>query len=111
VKYEEPIDSRWSDVAAALLRRDQDAVLRTLLGAVNAEPDWRRAQDECLRLLAHDDLAVRKLAVTCLGHVARIHRHIDRPRVLSALDHVASSDPAIAGQVEDARDDIEHFTQ
>lgn len=111
VEYEEPIAARWSDVASASLRRDEEAVLRTLLGAVIAEPDWRRAQDECLRLLQHDEPAVRRLAVTCLGHVARIHGQIDRPRVLAALDQAASSDPGVAGQVADARDDIDHFTQ
>lgn len=109
MRYEEPSDARWSDLATALLRQDEDGALNALLGAVLSEPDWRRSQGECLRLLGHAAPAVRRLAVTCLGHVARIHGQIDRPTVLAALNRMLS-DPEVAGLVQDARDDIAQFT-
>ena len=110
MKYEAPEEASWADMKACLFQRDEPGALRALLGAVHSEPDWMRAQDECLRLLEHPSPAVRRLAVTCLGHIARIHRRINRSEVLAALER-ASADPAVAGVVDDARDDIAQFVE
>jgi hypothetical protein len=50
------------------------------------------------------------LVVTCFGHIARIHRVIDRQVVDPVLDRLAADpDPAVSGRVSDARDDFEMY--
>jgi hypothetical protein len=79
-----------------------------LLSAAYYEPDWRWAQNLCLDFLSHDDRALRGLAATCLGHVARIHRQLDVDVVLSRLATL-KTDPFIGGSVQDALDDIRFY--
>jgi hypothetical protein len=73
------------------------------------DPDLHWVQELCLNFLSHGDSRISGLAATCLGHLARIHRNIDREKVLSALHHHLSNEE-IAGRVEDAIDDIEMFS-
>ncbi|MET0233015.1 MAG: hypothetical protein ABW224_00080 [Kibdelosporangium sp.] len=95
-------------LAAALAANDVVGITDGLLGLTNHDPDWRWVQEQCLALLAHPDKDVRGLAATCLGHLARIHRTIDLDKVVPALRQ-RSADPAIAGQIEDALEDIEMY--
>ncbi|GAA4708245.1 hypothetical protein [Promicromonospora umidemergens] len=68
--------------------------------------DWKWLQGQYVELLGHDDPWVRKVAATCLAHVARIHRRLDvavvRPLIEALLD-----DPETRGHAEDALEDIE----
>lgn len=92
-----------------LLSDDSPQSIRTaLLALASHGADWRLAQDACLAHLDHPDPDVRGLAATCLGHIGRIHGRLDRHKVLDALRR-KSDDPAIAGQVADALDDIDMF--
>ena len=72
------------------------------------DKDWKWSQMQCLRFLGHTDPNVSGLAATCLGHIARIHRKLDRDLVVDAL-RKRLQDPKIGGRVEDALDDIEMF--
>jgi hypothetical protein len=83
-------------------------VCKALVSVALCERDWQWAQDRCLELLDRSEPAVRGLAATCLGHVARIHRTIDKVKVLSVLESLVA-DPDIGGRVEDAIDDINQF--
>ena len=58
-------------------------------------------QRQCLDLLESDEASVRRIAVICLGHLARIHRELDVRTVLPRLRRL-SGDPAVAGEVDDA---------
>lgn len=83
---------------------------RALLAvALNGE-DRVWVQQWCLDLLESEDSNVRRIAVICLGHVARIHGEIDRDVVVPRLRRL-SSDPAVAGDAENALEDIEIFTR
>lgn len=100
-----------------ILKTDAEEVLRfgtvqeicdAMVSIAFHEQDWRWAQDRCLSLLESKDSDISGLAAACLGHIARIHRTLDKEKVLSALaSHMA--DPEIGGRVEDAIDDIEMF--
>ncbi len=46
--------------------------------------------------------------MTCLGHIARIHKSIDIDRALPVL-RSAMNDPRIAGYAEQAIEDIEIY--
>jgi hypothetical protein len=95
-------------LATALAANDIAGITDELLGLTNHDPDWRWVQEQSLALLDHPDQDVRGLAVTCLGHLARIHRALDLDRVIPALRQ-RSADPAIAERIEDTMDDIETF--
>ena len=109
MKYEalEPISR---DEATALFTRGEpEAVTRALLRVAlhEPEPDW--ALDRWVRLASHPDTGVRQAVATSLGHLARVHRRIDRQRAWPVLRELAG-DARLAGVVEDALDDIATFT-
>lgn len=83
-------------------------ICKDLLSCTFYDLDWKVAQDRCLVYLNHECSDVRGLAATCLGHVARIHRQIDREKVLEALGlHLRDDD--ISGQVQSVIEDVEKF--
>ncbi len=86
----------------------EDAVAEALLSATYHDPDWRWVQARCLDLLSSGSHATRALAITCLGHLARIHGVLDTQIVLPAL-RGADKDPALPGRVRDALGDMEMF--
>jgi len=87
---------------------DSTRVCDALVRAVFHDPDRRWAQRQCLRLARHSLPEVRGLAATCLGHIARIHRAINRKSAERALKALLK-DPASAGRAEDALEDIRKF--
>ena len=73
------------------------------------DADW--IQKQCLDILNRDvDKEVKNLAITCLGHVARIHTKINKEKVLPVLRKLLS-DPEFSGAAGDALDDIDIFTR
>ena len=76
-----------------------------LIGAVYHDPDWKWLQEKCVQFSNHDDSEVAGLAVTCFGHIARIHQKLDVDRVIRILNKLRNN-PEIAGRVSDALDDI-----
>lgn len=81
-----------------------------LLGVVLHSSDWKWCQNQCLNLLNHQNIEVQSLAATCLGHIARIHKKIDKPLVIKVLN-AKLKDPLVSGAAQDALDDIEIFIQ
>lgn len=79
-----------------------------LASVVLHEKDWRWSQAQCLHFLNHANPELSGLAATCLGHIARIHRQLDRDLVITAL-RKRLDDPEIGGRVQDALDDIQMF--
>jgi hypothetical protein len=87
-----------------------EEIVHALLSITHYESDWHWVQDRALSCLHSPSPDVRRTAVLCLGHLARIHGQIDRPKVIAALTKLRT-DPECSGQVEDALEDIEKFTQ
>lgn len=80
----------------------------TLVRLAFHDSDWRWVQSRCLEYSGHPDADVRGAAVTCLGHIARIHRQLDLDEVLPVLERL-HRDPDLFGHAEDSLNDIEHF--
>lgn len=73
------------------------------------DPEW--VQDKCIELAESDkDMNVRKLSLTCIGHVARIYSKINKSKVVPVLEKYLR-DPALSGRAQDALDDIEIFVK
>ena len=54
------------------------------------------------------DAQLSGLAARCLGHLARIHRKLDKEKIVHALT-LRQNTPEISGRIQDALDDIEMF--
>lgn len=106
LKYQEPHPISREEAEAAFASRDSERTAHALVNVAFHDADWRWVQERCLGFARDDVAAVRQIAVTCLGHVARIHQQLDLERVLLALDEL-SRDSEV--QVEDALDDIRMF--
>ena len=89
---------------------DSDEICEALISMAFDEEDWQWAQNQCLYFLESPDSGVRGIAATCLGHVARYHRKLDRELVEEALSkHL--DDKEIFGQVDEALDDIKFYLE
>lgn len=96
------------DAEGAFCTGDPKKICDALIRLVFHESEWRVAQEECMRFSTHADAAVRGLAATCFGHLARIHGTLDLKRVLPALKRLLA-DPVVSGRAQDALDDIEMY--
>lgn len=108
MEYREVPPARRDELQRALTGGDDDAVQEALVSLALHDPDGTWVQDQCLALMDHPSWQVRATALTCLGHVARLHGSIDVGRVLPVL-RSALHDPRTAGYAEQAMDDIETF--
>ena len=91
-----------------LLSGNPRLVCTALVSIAYHDEDWRWAQDQFLNFLESPNPEISGLAATCLGHLARIHRVLDKEKVLLALQGYVA-DPRISGRVSDALDDINMF--
>lgn len=105
MEYREPQPITREQAAEAFASADVERINDALIGLTYHDADGHWVQEQCLALLDYPDSDVRGLAATCLGHLARIHRDLDRDRVVEALEELRS-DPIIGGRARDALDDI-----
>lgn len=103
--YREPPPAGRDDLLDAVHGGNAEAIAEALLGVTTVDPDWRWVQNQCLALLRHESADVRAIAITCLGHLARIHRQLDAAKVIAELQN-HQNDEQIAGRVRDALDDL-----
>ena len=97
-----------SEAEAGLESGVPDKICDALVRMTYHDPDWRWVQEVCLALTRQSNLEVSGLAVTCLGHLARIHHALDVDRVLPRLRSLQEN-PSLAGRVNDAFDDIKTY--
>lgn len=106
--YEEPRNIDKSEflkiVASGVIALICDAIVRAA-HFIN-DYDWLIQQYKLL--LKHQDIDVRGVTVTCIGHLARLNEHAKRDELLSILEPLLS-DSDLAGRAEDAIDDVNTF--
>lgn len=106
--YNEPAPIERECAINALNSKTEDLIIDALLRLTLHDSDSQWVQNICIKFSAHENVPVRRTAIQCLGHLARIHRKLD----LSIVQPVLASlhgDPEIAGVVEDTLDDIEVY--
>jgi hypothetical protein len=109
-KYVTPDRLSRKVALAKLAGTDPNARMDGILSLALYDPDWKFVQDLCLELLHDSDVAVVATAILALGHLGRIHGHLELDRVVPELDALKSND-ALAGRVSDTLDDIEIFVR
>ena len=93
---------------ALLAGPSSDLIMEALVSIAFYEPDWRWAQERCLGAARSPNPAIRGVAATCLGHVARIHRTMDLALVRPVLDGLLN-DPVCRPYAFATMEDIEMF--
>ena len=111
-KYEE-ITPLSREAVERILHDDvAERVLRAVIAVSMHDSDWRYAQDLCVRLSSHPNFNVRGNAVLGFGHIARVHRQLDRalvqPIIRTAL---RDENDYIRGQAYCAMDDTAFFLE
>ena len=53
--------------------KSTEQICQALVSIAFYEQDWPWVQEQCLVLLSNKASAIRGLAATCLGHIARMH--------------------------------------
>jgi hypothetical protein len=107
-KYHEVLPITRAEAEAAFSAGAPETVADALLSIAYHESDWRWVQGWCLQNAKHEDIWVRRTAVTCFGHLARIHHDLDEHLVLPSFEELRS-DSELSGWVDDALDDIRMF--
>jgi len=110
LRYHEVPPISRNEARAAFRTKDEAAICAALLSLTFHDPDWRWVQDQLLQFAKHKSSTVRGVAGLCFGHLARIHRQLDRDVVLPVLRKLADA-PETRGQATDALSDIEIFVR
>ena len=105
LRYHSPRPLSRSTAERRLASGDASTVAHALVAVALSDPDWQWVQSHCLRLASSSNPEVASIAVTCLGHLARLHRKLDLETVVPLL-HSMLKDPALVGFAEDTLDDI-----
>ena len=105
-KYEEVREWTRDAVEGALCDDDPNALLRAVIAVSIHDADWRYAQDLCVRLSTHHHSNVRGNAVLGFGHIARVHRQLERTVVQPIIEAaLRDADDYVSGQADAAADD------
>ncbi|WP_231952142.1 hypothetical protein [Achromobacter sp. MFA1 R4] len=100
-----------SEIERLLGSTDRSVVADALLNLCfnSDDPEW--ILDKCIQAIKDGgDDEIKGLAITCIGHVARMHKRIDRNRVMPILDRELDN-PVLSGRAQDALDDIDQFVE
>jgi len=67
-------DYSRENILIDLQSQDTKTICNALLGMALYEPDWQWSQNQCLSFLQHNHSDIKRMSITCLGHIARIPR-------------------------------------
>lgn len=98
------------EIEKILASNDVEKVTKALLYLTFNIDDFDWVQNTILRMVANDEEDISGLAMTCLGHLARIYAKIDKGKVIPCLV-LKANDERFKGRVEDALDDIHMFVK
>jgi len=103
-----PVVQRSRERVEELIRSAvPEQISEALWSAAYYDPDWRWVQTQCLLMLRHDDVWVRRNAAICLGLLAVFHNKLDTQVAVPALKK-AAEDPEVKPWAEDSLADIQH---
>jgi hypothetical protein len=107
----EPIHPISRPAAQAILSAGRpDDIPLTLIRLSYHEPDWRWVQDLCIEFSSHRDPWIRRACATAIGHLARIHRTLDKDQVVPLL-YKLLKDPEMGDAADDTLDELQIYLQ
>ncbi|MFP1787663.1 hypothetical protein [Lonsdalea quercina] len=97
------------EIELLLKTDDKEQVTNALLYLTFNISDVPWVLDKIIEMIQSDDEDICGLAITCIGHIARIYGKINKEKVMPVLKRKAKQSK-YSGRVEDAIDDINMFT-
>lgn len=86
----------------------EDKISAVMFAIFNVnDPLW--LQDFCMQCSKSEDSDIAGLAITGIGHIARLHGNLDLEIVAPFLEDIKSKNTTLSGRAEDALDDIKIF--
>lgn len=82
-----------------------------LLSALSAIDDIDWLENFYIQYAQSDNQTIAQLALVCIGHLARIHQHINQQKVLPFLNKIKNDNHQLVGIVDDVLDDIALFSK
>ncbi|WP_246070708.1 hypothetical protein [Paenibacillus kobensis] len=105
-----PLDELSNDEINEIMARNELDELRSLPFSVGMyHPNWKYAQDLCIKLSQHEDAALRANAVLGLAYVARTKAHLEKHLVKPVLLRELRENPEYRWRINDAIGDINLF--
>jgi len=96
---------------AQLNSGDAEKVAEALLYISYNINDVEWAEKQFMRMSSNHNDDIAGLALTCLGHIARVNGRISKDIVIPFLEEkIKNSNKIISSRAEDALDDIKMFT-
>ncbi|MEM6282741.1 MAG: hypothetical protein AAF787_11150 [Chloroflexota bacterium] len=110
MKYESVLTIARREAMEKLHSQDEADVRDALLRLTYHNTDREWVEVECIRLIEdmYTSDATKQLAITCIGHLARIHRTLNKTTVMPVLARAAET-PVFSGYVDNTMDDIYLF--
>jgi hypothetical protein len=110
LQYHEIVPLDKAAAGELLLSGDEEKMVMGLLGLVEGDTEWRWVQDQCLSFVNDPRVVVARVAIMCLGHLARMECKLDFDKVMPVLDEcLKHENPEIRGVTEDTLSDIKIF--
>lgn len=110
LKYQPlPVRSKRDEIERLLAEGDKSELLLLSLSVGESFPDWKFAQDVCLKLAEDQEPDVRANACLGLAYVARTKGRLEKHLVKPVLLRELRSQTEFRWRVEDAIDDINQF--
>lgn len=82
-----------------------------LLSALSEIDDIDWLESFYIQYAQSDNQTIAKLALICIGHLARIHQYINQQKVLPFLNNIKNDNHQFAGIIDDVLDDIALFSK
>lgn len=98
-----------NEVEKALSSDNKDIVINGIMYMIFNMNDVNWISNHLIRLSKHNNLEISSLALTCFGHLTRLHGSVGNLKCVSELLKNMSKDVSLGGAAEDAMDDIETF--
>lgn len=93
--------------------RDQSASkddkISTVMFAIFNLNDSRWLQEFCMQCANDGDSDIAGLAITGIGHIARMYGGVDLETVVPFLEDIKNKNTTLSGRAEDALEDIQIF--
>jgi hypothetical protein len=108
---EQPVQTWRAEMLALIADGDQIQAADALLSLVCYSPERAWLEGVLTRIIEDPETEqLRALAVTCLGHAARLYGAIDQQVVVPLVKRLIS-DPVLGGVAQGALDDMDVFAR
>lgn len=98
-----------NEIEKALSSNNKNIVINGIMAMVFNLDDVNWISNHLIELSKHNNLEISSLALTCFGHLARLHGNVGNLECVSNLLKNMSKNVSLGGAAEDAMDDIETF--